>query len=305
MNAYALLLASVAPEPHRTKLRADLARIARILIDRFWSEELGLFRGSLHDPLESGLGSRHTDFGHTIKALWMIERTGALLGDAKLSSWARERMPKVLSRAYLPRYGCWASGLRRDGSLDVGRHLVDRGRAGPGRRDARALRPPVHRLPREDVRPAGSTASSTGRTARSGAGSTSTTRRAAVPSSTSGRTATTRPSTRSSRTSRRRSSTAGPRRSTSPSRDAARGRAPALLLRGGADRRRRERARRPPGPPARHRDLPRPSLSPGPALLQPLATEGRSRRRRGGRGREPRYARDSADRERRTTLAIR
>jgi mannose/cellobiose epimerase-like protein (N-acyl-D-glucosamine 2-epimerase family) len=120
VNAYALLLSSIAPEPHRTKLRTDLARIARILIDRFWSEELGLFRGSLHDPLESGLGSRHTDFGHTIKALWMIERTGALLGDAKLSSWARERMPRVFSRAYLPRSGCWASGLQRDGSLDVG-----------------------------------------------------------------------------------------------------------------------------------------------------------------------------------------
>ncbi|HYN40730.1 MAG TPA: hypothetical protein VE129_03060 [Thermoanaerobaculia bacterium] len=120
VNAYALLLASVAPEPHRTKLRSDLARIARILIDRFWSEELGLFRGSLHDPLESGLGSRHTDFGHTIKALWMIERTGALLGEAKLSSWARERIPMVLVRAYLPRYGCWASGVRRDGSLDAG-----------------------------------------------------------------------------------------------------------------------------------------------------------------------------------------
>jgi mannose/cellobiose epimerase-like protein (N-acyl-D-glucosamine 2-epimerase family) len=120
VNAYALLLASVAPEPHRTRLRSDLARIARILVARFWSEELGLFRGSLHDPLESGLGSRHTDFGHTIKALWMIERTGALLGDGTLSAWARERMPKIFARAYLPRYGCWASGLRYDGSLDAG-----------------------------------------------------------------------------------------------------------------------------------------------------------------------------------------
>ena len=120
VNAYALLLASVAREPHRSRLRSDLARIARILTGRFWSEELGLFRGSLHDPLESGLGSRHTDFGHTVKALWMIERTGALLGDGELSAWARQRIPGVLSRAYLPRYGCWASGLRRDGSLDAG-----------------------------------------------------------------------------------------------------------------------------------------------------------------------------------------
>ena len=120
VNAYALLLASIAPEPHRSRLRADLARIARVLIDRFWSEELGLFHGSLHDPVERGTGARHTDFGHTVKALWMIERTGALLDDEALSAWARERLPGLLERAYLPRYGCWATGLRHDGSLDAG-----------------------------------------------------------------------------------------------------------------------------------------------------------------------------------------
>jgi mannose/cellobiose epimerase-like protein (N-acyl-D-glucosamine 2-epimerase family) len=120
VNAYALLLAPIAPEPQRSRLRGDLARVARVLVDRFWSEELGLFRGTLHDPLERGLGSRHTDFGHTVKALWMIERTGALLGDARLSAWARERIPKVLERAFLPRDGCWASGLTREGDLDAG-----------------------------------------------------------------------------------------------------------------------------------------------------------------------------------------
>jgi len=120
VNAYALLLASFASEPHSSRLRADLARIARILIDSFWSEELGLFHGSLHDPFGRGPGARHTDFGHTVKALWMIERTGALLGDEALSSWARERLPGLLERAYLPRYGCWATGLRHDGSLDAG-----------------------------------------------------------------------------------------------------------------------------------------------------------------------------------------
>lgn len=120
VNAYGLLLAHVAPEPWRTRLRADLARVARLLVERFWCEELGLMRGTLHDPLEQGPGSRHTDFGHTVKALWMIERTGALLGDAALVSWARERIPGVLARAYLPRDGCWASGLTREGGLDAG-----------------------------------------------------------------------------------------------------------------------------------------------------------------------------------------
>jgi mannose/cellobiose epimerase-like protein (N-acyl-D-glucosamine 2-epimerase family) len=120
VNAYALLLAPFAPEPQRTRLRGDLARVARVLVDRFWSEELGLMRGTLHDPLEQGLGSRHTDFGHTIKALWMIERTGTLLGDEGLRMWARARMPNVLEKAFLARDGCWASSLTRDGDLDAG-----------------------------------------------------------------------------------------------------------------------------------------------------------------------------------------
>lgn len=219
VNAYALLLASVAPEPHRTKLRTDLARIARVLIDRFWSEELGLFRGSLHDPLESGLGSRHTDFGHTIKALWMIERTGALLGDVKLSTWARERMPKVFSRAFLPRDGCWASGLRRDGSIDAGvtwwiAAELDQAAATLALTDRRYTgyleKTYACWLDRLVDRENGEV--------WSWIDLDSTARRGAAPSSTSGRTGTTPPSTRSSRTSQRRSSTENPPRSISLSR---------------------------------------------------------------------------------------
>ena len=119
VNAYLLLLTPLVPEPEASAWRADLARLCRILVDRFWSEENGLFWGSLQDPTERVPGSDHTDFGHTVKALWMIERAGRLLGDERLVRFARERLPRLLARAYLPRYGCWASGYRRDGTLDT------------------------------------------------------------------------------------------------------------------------------------------------------------------------------------------
>ena len=118
VNAYMLLLAPILPEPHASEWKADLARLCRVLIERYWSPEHGLFRGTLHEP--QVLGSRHTDFGHTIKALWMIERTGVLLEDESLVRWARERAPAVLERAFRPDAGCWASGVQPDGSVDRG-----------------------------------------------------------------------------------------------------------------------------------------------------------------------------------------
>lgn len=118
VNAYMLLLAPILPEPHASDWKADLGRLCRVMIHRFWSPEHGMFRGTLH---EVGFhGTRHTDFGHTIKALWMIERTGALLGDEALVRWARERAPAVLARAFRADAGCWASSVNPDGSLDRG-----------------------------------------------------------------------------------------------------------------------------------------------------------------------------------------
>lgn len=120
VNAYLLLLATIVPEPQAGELRADLVRLCQAMVGRYWSEEHGLFRGTLTDPVEPFLGSRHVDFGHTVKALWMIERVGRLCGDEALVRFAVERIPSVLARAYLPSVGCWASGIRRDGSLDAG-----------------------------------------------------------------------------------------------------------------------------------------------------------------------------------------
>lgn len=116
INAYMLLLAPILPEPHRTQWHRDLIRLADGIVTRYWDDREGMFRGTLHEP--KLLGSRHTDFGHTIKALWMIERVGRLTGRTDLVAFAKKNAPRVLQRAWVQDTGCWATGIREDASLD-------------------------------------------------------------------------------------------------------------------------------------------------------------------------------------------
>ncbi|HYI11811.1 MAG TPA: AGE family epimerase/isomerase [Thermoanaerobaculia bacterium] len=116
VNAYMLLLAPILPEPHRTEWKRDLVRLADGMIARYWIEDEGMFRGTLHEP--KLLGSRHTDFGHTIKALWMIERIGQLTGRGDLVDFSRRNGARVLHRAWIPESGCWATSIRENGELD-------------------------------------------------------------------------------------------------------------------------------------------------------------------------------------------
>ena len=118
INAYMLLLAPILPEPHRTEWKRDLVRLTEGMLAHYWEEEAGMFRGTIHDRTEPLPGSRHTDFGHTIKALWMIERVGRITGRADFVAFARKNAPRVLSRAWMQDQGCWATGIRADGSLD-------------------------------------------------------------------------------------------------------------------------------------------------------------------------------------------
>jgi mannose/cellobiose epimerase-like protein (N-acyl-D-glucosamine 2-epimerase family) len=117
INAYLLLLTPILPEPHRAQWKKDLVTLAHVMIEKFFAPERHLFWGTLHEP--KALGSRHTDFGHTAKALWMIERIGRLVGDPKLIAFATREAGLVLQQAYLADSGSWASRLRRDGSLDI------------------------------------------------------------------------------------------------------------------------------------------------------------------------------------------
>ncbi|HEU4406987.1 MAG TPA: hypothetical protein VFS43_17090 [Polyangiaceae bacterium] len=119
INAYLLLVAPLLDEPARGRWLGDLGRLARALVDRFYAPEQGLFWGAIHEPERRRLGSNNTDFGHSIKALWMVLLVGELVGDAALVAFAREHAPRLLARAAQPS-GCWASGVGPSGELDRG-----------------------------------------------------------------------------------------------------------------------------------------------------------------------------------------
>ncbi|HJW43142.1 MAG TPA: hypothetical protein VJ463_01720 [Geothrix sp.] len=121
INAYMLLLTPILPAAERKAWTADLQRLAQALVRDYHDADRHLFWGTIHDPADKKLGSRHTDFGHTAKAYWMLERIGRLTGDAALVDLATTGGKAVLQQAYLPDSGTWGSRLRPDGTVDAGK----------------------------------------------------------------------------------------------------------------------------------------------------------------------------------------
>jgi mannose/cellobiose epimerase-like protein (N-acyl-D-glucosamine 2-epimerase family) len=110
MNAYLVLLAPILPERYRAETLNSLTVIARLMIEKYYSAEDNLF------TLELGArGAR--DFGHTIKAMWMIRFTGLLTGDRDLVEFAESNGVRVLQRAFDATLGAWDNEVRADGTI--------------------------------------------------------------------------------------------------------------------------------------------------------------------------------------------
>jgi len=121
VNAYLLLLAPLLPSADQKAWTADLQRLAQVMVKDYHDADRHLFWGTIHDPTQKKLGSRHTDFGHSAKAYWMLERIGRLTQDTALVELATTGAKAVLKQAYLPDSGTWGSRLRPDGSVDSGK----------------------------------------------------------------------------------------------------------------------------------------------------------------------------------------
>lgn len=120
INAYLLLVTPLIEDPVLAATwRRDVLTLARVIKERYFASEHGMFWGTLHDPAQKRLGGRHTDFGHSIKALWMLYLVGQTFGERELEDFARPHVAPLLSRA-AQSTGCWASGYRGDGTLDAG-----------------------------------------------------------------------------------------------------------------------------------------------------------------------------------------
>jgi len=103
LNAYSLFITPFLPDSLSKSFKEDVKNLAYALKDNFYNEEYNLFWLNLDDKSVS-----ETDFGHSIKSLWMCYLTGKLVGDENLSSFAKINGLKLLETAYLKDTGSWA-----------------------------------------------------------------------------------------------------------------------------------------------------------------------------------------------------
>jgi hypothetical protein len=73
-----------------------------------------MYWGGVLGTRQRNLGVPHTDFGHSIKTLWLTYRVGLLTGDQALVEFAKPRIAELIDLAYIPKTGSWARGFKKD-----------------------------------------------------------------------------------------------------------------------------------------------------------------------------------------------
>ena len=116
--AYMMWLAPALPEPYKSDWSNWLKKIAYTLITRFYSERYGFFWGAESETAIANLGTDHTDFGHSVKTMWLIYEIGIFTGEIALVNFARGKISTILEHAFLEENGSWARRFTIDGELD-------------------------------------------------------------------------------------------------------------------------------------------------------------------------------------------
>ncbi len=106
VTAFLLLVQPVlSEEPRREQVLGDLRTLATTMRERFWRD--GLFWGTT-----SGIGkygSRHTDFGHSLKAYWALSLIDRRLPDQPFKDFHGEHLRPAVTFALDAETGRWAS----------------------------------------------------------------------------------------------------------------------------------------------------------------------------------------------------
>ncbi|WP_293165313.1 AGE family epimerase/isomerase [Okeania sp. SIO2C9] len=120
---YMLLLTPTLPEmfdgkPLRSQWEDDLVHLATIMSEQFYTPDNNIFFGAITDPSKQRLGTDHTDFGHSIKTLWLIYEIGKLTGHYELTAFAQEKAPLIFEEAFLED-GTWGRRINQYGQLET------------------------------------------------------------------------------------------------------------------------------------------------------------------------------------------
>lgn len=104
INAFLLLAQPVLSDAdRRAQALDDLRTLSDTLIAHFWSD--GIFWG-VHDR-QGAYGTRHVDFGHTLKSYWMVFQVDKRLPGAPYRPFIEAHAPVWIDRAYDADYGRW------------------------------------------------------------------------------------------------------------------------------------------------------------------------------------------------------
>ncbi|MDR3170975.1 MAG: AGE family epimerase/isomerase, partial [Treponema sp.] len=115
LYAYMLWLTPSLPKNEKEQFKADMKHIAGIMIERFYTEVYGTFWGASNSPDMKVLGTDHTDFGHSVKAMWVIYMVGVWTGEIYYINFARQKIHAILENAFDGDTGAWNRRIMEDG----------------------------------------------------------------------------------------------------------------------------------------------------------------------------------------------
>jgi len=118
LYAYMLWLTPSLPKEHKKKFKAQMKNIANIMIERFYSEVYGTFWGAGTSTDMRVLGTAHTDFGHSVKAMWVIYQIGIWVDEIYFVNFAREKIHAILEAAFDEDNGSWNRRVLLGGEID-------------------------------------------------------------------------------------------------------------------------------------------------------------------------------------------
>ncbi|MDJ0677655.1 MAG: hypothetical protein QNJ36_20105 [Calothrix sp. MO_167.B42] len=122
--AYMMLLTPILPTSFgidginlKEEWEKDLIHLATIMSEQFYAPDKNFFWGAITDSSQKKLGTDHTDFGHSIKTLWLIYEIGKLTGHYEFVLFTQEAAPKLLEAAYLED-GTWGRRINEYGQVE-------------------------------------------------------------------------------------------------------------------------------------------------------------------------------------------
>lgn len=118
LYAYMLWLSPALPPEHKRQFIRDMDMLTGIMLEHFYSSVYGTFWGDCNERRIHMLGTDHTDFGHSVKAMWVIHQVGMWSENPYYMIFARERIHSILEDAFDPDTGSWNRRILPDGTFD-------------------------------------------------------------------------------------------------------------------------------------------------------------------------------------------